>query len=140
MEWEYACRAGSTTPFAFGPTITPELVNYDGNYPYGKAAKGEYRKQTVPVGSSGVANAFGLYDMHGNVWEWCADVWHDSYKGAPIDGSAWLSGGDSSYRVLRGGSWLYGSRYCRSAIRYVNSPGNRYDLIGFRVVFGSRTP
>ncbi|MBI1765067.1 MAG: SUMF1/EgtB/PvdO family nonheme iron enzyme [Acidobacteria bacterium] len=138
-EWEYGCRAGSTTPFAFGPTITPELVNYDGNYPYGEAAKGEYRQQTVPVGSLGMANAFGLYDMHGNVWEWCADVWHKSYQDAPIDGSAWLSGGDSSSQVLRGGSWIYDGRLCRSANRGNNAPGYRSNDHGFRVVVSSRT-
>lgn len=104
-EWEYACRAGATTPFAFGETITPDIVNYDGNYPYGAAPKGVYREKTVRVGSLGVANGFGLYDMHGNVWEWCLDEWHASYDGAPTDGSAWMSSGDESYRVLRGGSW-----------------------------------
>jgi formylglycine-generating enzyme required for sulfatase activity len=108
-EWEYAARADSTTPFAFGETITPEIVNYDGNYPYANAAKGTYRQKTVPGGSLGVANAFGLYDMHGNVWEWCQDWYHDSYSTiageAPADGSAWLSGGEQKYRVLRGGSW-----------------------------------
>ena len=138
-QWEYACRAGTTTPFAFGPTITPELVNYNGGYPYGKAAKGEYRGRTTPVGSLGVANAVGLYDMHGNVWEWCADVWHENYKDAPIDGSAWLSGGDSSCRVLRGGSWYILGRNCRSALRNYYAPGYRDYVIGFRVVVSSRT-
>jgi formylglycine-generating enzyme required for sulfatase activity len=104
-EWEYACRAGTTTPFAFGETITPQVVNYDGNYPYASAPKGEYREKTVPVGSLGVANAFGLSDLHGNVWEWCEDVWHPNYNGAPDDGRAWTTGGDQNYRVLRGGSW-----------------------------------
>jgi len=134
-EWEYACRAGTDTPFAFGETITPEFVNYNGNYSYGKAPKGEYRKETVPVGNLGVANAFGLYDMHGNVWEWCEDVWHQNYQKAPDNGSAWLSGGDSNYRVLRGGSWNSGGHGCRSAIRddYV-LPGNHVNNIGFRVV------
>ena len=95
-EWEYACRAGTTTPFHFGETITPEFVNYNGDYPYGNAPKGLYRKETTPVGSF-PANAFGLYDMHGNVWEWCADDWHDSYKGAPTDGIPWI---DNSGRLV----------------------------------------
>ncbi len=84
-EWEYSCRAGTMTPFAFGETITPEIVNYDGNYPYANASKGTHRGKTTPVGSLGVANAWRLFDMHGNVWEWCQDVWHDSYEGAPTE-------------------------------------------------------
>ncbi|NEP81952.1 MAG: SUMF1/EgtB/PvdO family nonheme iron enzyme, partial [Okeania sp. SIO3B3] len=90
-QWEYACRAGTTTPFYFGETITSELVNYNGNYPYGNAPKGKYRQETTDVGSF-PPNAFGLYDMHGNVWEWCLDVWHDNYNGAPTDGSDWEIG------------------------------------------------
>ncbi len=133
-EWEYACRARTTTPFAFGETITPEIVNYNGEYPYAKARKGKHRKETVPVGSLGVANAFGLYDMHGNVWEWCEDAWHQNYQGVPIDGSAWLSAGDSSRRVLRGGSWFSQSILCRSALRANHVPGLRNDYIGVRVV------
>ncbi|TAG86585.1 MAG: hypothetical protein EAZ18_25495, partial [Oscillatoriales cyanobacterium] len=86
-EWEYACRAGTTTPFYFGDTITPDLVNYDGNYPYGAAPKGLYRQQTTDVGSF-PPNSFGLYDMHGNVWEWCSDKYHGNYSGAPTDGSS----------------------------------------------------
>ena len=133
-EWEYACRAGTTTPFAFGKTITPEFVNYDGDYRYGNAKKGEYRGETVPVGSLGVANAFGLFDMHGNVWEWCEDFWHDSYEKAPSDGSAWLSGGDLRLRVLRGGSWSSNRSDVRSAYRLMNSPGIIDDNFGFRLV------
>jgi formylglycine-generating enzyme required for sulfatase activity len=138
-EWEYAARAGTTTPFAFGPTITPNIVSYDGNYPYGSAPKGGYQQKTVGVGSLGVANAFGLYDMHGKVWEWCEDAWHGDYKGAPSDGSAWLSGGDSTKRVLRGGSWNDIGRFCRSAYRAWNGAGNRNFLNGFRVVLAART-
>jgi len=88
-EWEYACRAGTTTPFYFGETITTDLANYHGDYTYASGPKGVYREQTTDVGSF-PPNAFGLYDMHGNVWEWCADLWHDNYNGAPTDGSAWL--------------------------------------------------
>jgi formylglycine-generating enzyme required for sulfatase activity len=104
-EWEYACRAGTTTPFHFGETITTDLANYDGNYTYGNEPKGKYREQTTDVGSF-PPNAWGLYDMHGNVWEWCADNWHDNYAGAPVDGSAWITGGNDNYSPLRGGSWL----------------------------------
>lgn len=94
-EWEYACRAGTTTPFYFGKTITSDLVNYDGNYPYGSGPKGTYRKETTEVGQF-PPNAFGLYDMHGNVQEWCADTYHDSYQGAPTDGSVWEKGEKTS--------------------------------------------
>ncbi|MEO0971181.1 MAG: formylglycine-generating enzyme family protein, partial [Cyanobacteria bacterium J06639_18] len=124
-EWEYACRAGTTTPFYFGETITSEFANYRGKY-----------GQTTDVGSIGRANAFGLYDMHGNVYEWCADQWHDNYKGAPTDGSAWidLHDNDNHYRVLRGGSWLNNPRGCRSANRAYDVPADVLNLDGFRVV------
>ena len=140
-EWEYACRAGTTTPFYFGETITGELANYRASETYADEPKGKYREQTPPVGQF-PPNAFGLYDMHGNVWEWCQDVWHDDYNGAPTDVSACETGGDSSRRVRRGGSWYFYPWWCRSAYR------NNYisvvtvdDSFGFRLVsFPPRTP
>ena len=138
-QWEYACRAGTTTPFYFGETITPELVNYDGNYTYGDEPKGEYRKKTTSVGEF-PPNAFGLYDMHGNVWEWCADDFHENYNGAPTDGSVWLNG-DKDKSCLRGGSWNGNPSNCRSAYRldYDRRDGHD-DIIGFRLVCdGGRT-
>ncbi|NEP85776.1 MAG: formylglycine-generating enzyme family protein [Okeania sp. SIO2C2] len=133
--WEYACRAGTTTPFYFGETITSELTNYNGKYIYGKASKGKYREETTDVGSF-PPNTFGLYDMHSNVWEWCADDWHQNYEGAPTDGSAWLENdGKEHYPVLRGGSWNYNPNFCRSAIRYFNIRRDIHiNLFGFRVV------
>jgi len=132
-EWEYACRAGTTTPFYFGETITPELVNYNGNYNYAAGPKGVYREKTTPVGSF-PPNDFGLFDMHGNVWEWCADVWHENYHGVPTDGSIWEAGGDHSYRLLRGGSWDGYAVWCRAAHRHEDAPDSRSLDIGLRVV------
>ncbi|TAF11280.1 MAG: serine/threonine protein kinase [Nostocales cyanobacterium] len=136
-EWEYACRAGTTTPFYFGESLTPDLVNYDGNYPYASAPKGQYRQQTTDVGTF-TPNAFGLYDMHGNVWEWCLDDYADNYNDAPTDGSAMtiLSG---NTKLLRGGSWLNNASYCRSASRNSYARVNRRSGLGFRVVVSSRT-
>ncbi|MGF1513929.1 MAG: formylglycine-generating enzyme family protein [Elainellaceae cyanobacterium] len=135
-EWEYACRAGTTTPFNFGETITPDLANYNGNYTYGSGPKGVYRQETTDVGSFS-PNAFGLYDMHGNLYDWCLDHWHDNYEGAPADGSAWIEGGDSSRKLLRGGSWYVDPWYCRSADRGWYDADFRYYNVGFRVVCSS---
>jgi formylglycine-generating enzyme required for sulfatase activity/uncharacterized caspase-like protein len=137
-EWEYACRAGTTTPFYFGETISTDLANYNGNYTYGQGQKGEYREKTTEVGIF-PANPFGLYDMCGNVWEWCEDKWHENYISAPIDGSAWTSLSDNDKRLLRGGSWYGYARGCRSALRAGNSRDFRYNLYGFRVVSSFRT-
>jgi formylglycine-generating enzyme required for sulfatase activity len=142
-QWEYACRAGSITPFHFGGTIIPELANFNGDYTYGDGPKGEYRRQTTPVGMF-PANAWGLHDMHGNAWEWCLDQWHASYEGAPADGSAWVDADvnntdvkkddDHADRLLRGGSWDYRPGSCRSAYRYHRRPGYVGNNVGLRVV------
>ncbi|MBW4473574.1 MAG: SUMF1/EgtB/PvdO family nonheme iron enzyme [Stenomitos rutilans HA7619-LM2] len=152
-EWEYACRAGMTTPFYFGKTLTTEIANYDGKSTYNDGPQGEYREETTRVDQFEIANAFGLCDMHGNVWEWCQDHWHENYTAAPIDGNIWLvrsgqdvirggsrrsymweSPGDANQRVLRGGSWLDLPWTCRSASRHHRPPVNRDDNIGFRVI------
>ena len=154
-EWEYACRAspmptsatpgsgevrraGTTTPFHFGETITPDLANYNWSNTYGtiKITKEKDFEGTTPVGQFSIANAFGLYDMHGNVWEWCQDHWHSNYEGAPTDGSAWIDpeAEKDANRLLRGGSWPFNPRYCRSACRIDDYPGVRYIYNGFRVV------
>jgi formylglycine-generating enzyme required for sulfatase activity len=145
-EWEYACRAGDkkNNPFHFGPTITTDLANYRGtdseeykwSGSYGDGPKGIYREETTPVGMFS-PNAFGLYDMHGNVWEWCQDHYHDSYTGAPADGSAWIDfdAEKNAPRMLRGGSWNFNPLSCRSACRnFCNYPDFHYFNIGFRVV------
>ncbi|MBD2454715.1 SUMF1/EgtB/PvdO family nonheme iron enzyme [Nostoc sp. FACHB-87] len=132
-EWEYACRANTKTPFYFGETITPELVNYNGEYPYGAAPKGKNRGETTNVGIF-PANPFGLYDMCGNVYEWCQDVYNENYQDAPEDGSAWLTGKDNNTKLLRGGSWISYARYCRSAVRDWDTRVLRYAYVGFRVV------
>jgi formylglycine-generating enzyme required for sulfatase activity len=139
-EWEYACRAETETPFYFGPTISPELANYDGTGAYGVGPTGEYRRQTTPVGSF-PANRWGLCDMHGNVWEWCEDDFHDSYERAPTDGSAWVEPDRSKtgLRVFRGGSWHYDPRGCRSAYRSSSDADNRNGSLGFRVCCSAPT-
>jgi formylglycine-generating enzyme required for sulfatase activity/tRNA A-37 threonylcarbamoyl transferase component Bud32 len=131
-EWEYACRARTTTPFSFGETITTELVNYNGNEIYAYEPQGIYREETTPVGIF-YPNSFGLYDMHGNLWEWCLDNYDYNYNKAPTDGSAWLSE-DADYHVFRGSSWLRGPKYSRSAHRSADYPENSYYDLGFRVV------
>ncbi len=134
-EWEYACRAGTKTPFNTGNNITTDQANYDGRFPGVGNPKGEYRTITTPVGTFN-PNAWGLYDMHGNVAEWCEDVWHDNYNGAPGDGSAWTSGGEQSDRVCRGGSRNASVWSTRSADRNGSDPGPGYTL-GFRVALSA---
>ncbi|MGK7875457.1 MAG: formylglycine-generating enzyme family protein, partial [Xenococcaceae cyanobacterium] len=174
-EWEYACRSVTSEqlsvaseelsveewnekyhqPFHFGETITSDLANYDASSTYADEPKGEKGKETTPVGQF-LPNAFGLYDMHGNVWEWCADDWHSNYQGAPTDGSAWLDSNEGEninnenksysdnneenepYSLLRGGSWVFDPDYCRSACRdLIDWRVGRYLVSGFRVVCGS---
>ncbi|KAB0242496.1 TIR domain-containing protein [Microcystis aeruginosa EAWAG127a] len=136
-EWEYACRAGTTTPFYFGETITGKFANYRASETYAEEAKGEYREETTPVGQF-PPNAFGLYDMHGNVWEWCADTGHDNYDGAPRDGSVWTENGDDNRSPLRGGSWYSNPNDCRSAYRSsLNRRVSNNNNVGFRVVCGA---
>jgi formylglycine-generating enzyme required for sulfatase activity len=133
-QWEYACRAGSTTPFHFGATLTPELANYDGNYTYADGPKGPFRQATTDVATF-PANQWGLNDMHGNVWEWCADHWHDSYNFAPGDHLPWWipAAPDDHPRLLRGGSWGLIPGYCRSAFRNGYHPDFQLIDVGFRV-------
>ena len=135
-EWEYACRAGTTTPFHYGETITSEIANYDGRSTYREEGAGEYRGETTPVGSF-PPNSFGIYDMHGNVYEWCVDPWHKDYEGAPREGRVWTENGNDNRSPMRGGSWLSGPRNCRSAYRdnYLWR-GNIGGSVGFRVRCG----
>jgi formylglycine-generating enzyme required for sulfatase activity len=142
-EWEYACRAGTITPFHFGETLNDDLANYcaedqkiDGTLykgVYGLGILGKYRKETTEVGQF-PPNQFGLYDMHGNVWELCEDHLNSSYEDAPDDGSAWVvSDQGDQYRLLRGGSWFNNPWFCRSADRYYNTRVDIYGVVGFRV-------
>jgi len=134
-QWEYACRAGTTTPFHFGETIATNVANFNGDYTYGKALKSTYRAKTIAVDSFD-PNAFGLHNMHGNVWEWCLDSWYSHYDGAPTDGSVWDASNDSGSksRLMRGGSWGINPNDCRSAYRVSNDPAIQSYFIGFRVV------
>ncbi|MFN0112945.1 MAG: SUMF1/EgtB/PvdO family nonheme iron enzyme [Blastocatellia bacterium] len=136
-EWEYACRAGTNTPFAFGNTLSPEVANYWWNNPFGNGPKQEKLGKTLPLGSLEIANAFGLFDMHGNVWEWCSDWYSDKYyqecksQGVVTDPQG---PGSGSYRVIRGGGWYSSAVDCRSAFRYGDAPGPRDGNLGFRLV------
>jgi formylglycine-generating enzyme required for sulfatase activity len=138
-QWEYACRAGTISPFHCGSTISTKLANYNETKVYGDGEKGEYRRQTMDVASF-PANPWGLHDRHGNVWEWCADNWHNNYEGAPEDGRAWINEKENDFNdkmnlmLLRGGSWLNGPGLCRSAFRFNQYRDSRYDYcFGFRV-------
>jgi formylglycine-generating enzyme required for sulfatase activity len=133
-EWEYACRAGTQTAFALGATISPAVANYHSRYPFGSVRPSPERAAPVSVASLPLANAFGLYDMHGNVWEWCADPWHDSYKDAPADGSAWTEAGDAQQRPVRGGGWNDIAFLARSGARASQPVDNTSSWVGFRVV------
>jgi formylglycine-generating enzyme required for sulfatase activity len=126
-QWEYACRAGTTTVFSFGDSLSSREANFNGDYPYGGASEGPYLEKTVGVGSY-AANAWGLHDMHGNVWEWCAD-WYDK----TLTGGADPDGPNTGvYRVIRGGSWGNYAANCRAASRNRNDPGHRSNYLGFR--------
>jgi len=137
-QWEYACRAGTTAPFHWGATISTVLTNFDGEKVYGDGEKGVYRNQTTDVATFS-ANTWGLHDMHGNIWEWCADHWHGNYEGAPVDGCTWIeekakvTKNQVSIRMLRGGSWCDRPRNCRSASRLGSRPVSRTSNFGFRV-------
>ena len=129
-QWEYACRAGTSTPFSFGETIRTDQANFDGRFPYGDVPAEQIRSETVVVKSL-PANAWGLYEMHGNVWEWCAD-WYGAYsKELQVDPTGNKSG---SRRVIRGGSWIDSARYVRSACRLGDAPGDRSFDLGFRLL------
>ena len=136
-EWEYICRGNTSTSFCYGKTITSELANYKANFGYGLGGSGKWRQETTEVGIF-PANSFGLYDVHGNVWEWCEDHWHENYINAPDNGKPWLEEDNSTEieelpRVIRGGSWDDTAYYCRSGVRLWALPNFKGKLIGFRI-------
>ncbi|MCI5140102.1 MAG: formylglycine-generating enzyme family protein, partial [Candidatus Electrothrix sp. AR1] len=131
-QWEYACRAGTTTPFFFGENITTDQVNYNGNYPYAGGEKGKYREETVEVKAL-PCNDWGLYQMHGNVWEWCQDWFGDYSSESVIDPAGPATGRD---RVCRGGSWSDFAGFCQSAIHHGDEPVFRRIGLGFRLARG----
>ena len=139
-QWEYACRAGTQTPFNFGDELTLDKVNYRGTWEWEGSDKwGDGAKQQTTDVASYPSNAWGLYDMHGNVWEWCQDVWQEKLPASPVTDPEGVAGGDQEAgvrRVVRGGSWFYAGWYCRSAYRGGNVPVVRYDLLGFRLLLG----
>ena len=135
-EWEYACRAGTTTAYSFGATLATEMANYNGDLVYGPGKKGVNRQKTTPVGSF-PANAWGLYDMHGNVWQWCND-WHGGYAGKDLTDPQGPKSGKN--RVLRGGAWGSHPIFCRSANRNFAAPDSRTEFYGCRVCFFSDEP
>jgi formylglycine-generating enzyme required for sulfatase activity len=134
-EWEYAARAGTTTAFWWGDAIDPSLANYDGNHSYAGGPTGTYRQKTLTVNTF-QPNPFGLYQVHGNVWEWCQDQWHGNYQGAPSDGAA-RGNTDKLSRVVRGGSWFGFPGHCRAACRFRLPADYRHDYWGFRVCCGA---
>jgi formylglycine-generating enzyme required for sulfatase activity len=133
-EWEYACRAGTYTEFNLGSSITSHYVNYDARVSYCSEPLGMYRAKISVAGEFQSPNQFGLFDMHGNVWEWCLDHWHDNYQFAPKDGGPWIDSSHSLMRVLRGGSWMSYAKDCRSSMRFYNNESdNLSNDIGFRI-------
>lgn len=138
-QWEYACRAGTSTPFYCGETLSTDLANYCGNHTYRDEAKGLYRQGTTEVGGF-PPNAFGMHDMLGNLWEWCADRWHENYVGAPDDDSPWDRSGEDKWRVGRGGCWHDPPHNCRSSARLRLLAEEGDDFYGFRVTLPLRIP